>query len=163
MTFLHTRRHAGRRLISTGVLVAVGLAMLLPATASAALPLYRIQLTRSACTSADGQYGFGKVVLGVRALTYNSFDSEPSPNYIVFRTKRQEKIDGSWVTASTTVRQSPVYPDNYFDSIIDSTKTIYSFPGAEHPRTRLLTRIEFWDDQAHDVLLAAYRRRTDGC
>jgi hypothetical protein len=151
-----------RRIGLGGIVSVLTLALLLPSTALGAYAPYRSVVLRAACTTSGGLYGYGKVVLKVEAFSY----AQAGTNYFVFKTRRQEKIDGVWVTVERTTQQSAIFPDDtdpeYSFSAINKVK--YAFPTASHPRTRLLTKIQFWDQRpGGDVLLAAHGHRTGGC
>lgn len=138
------------------------LALLLPASALGAYAPYRSVVLRAACTNSGAAHGFGKVVLKVEALSH----ADAGTNYFVFKTRRQERINDAWVTVERTTTRSETFPDNYdpdhFFSVVNKAK--YVFSNASHPRTRLLTKIQFWDERpGGDVLLATHGHRTRGC
>ena len=149
-----------RRIGLSGSVVALALAVLLPSAALGAYAPYRSFVLRAACLTTGGLYGYGKVVLKVEAVSYANVDT----NYFVFKTRRQENIDGAWVTVERTTSQSAIFPDDTLDLFSASNKVKYAFPTASHPRTRLLTKVQFWDQRpGGDVLLAAQGHRTAGC
>ncbi len=154
------------RLTLGSVALAIAVAMLLPATTIAAVTPHRVVVLQAACTSGQGLYGYGKVVLKLQAIAQNIHDDVPDTNYFIFNSRRQEKIAGVWVTVEQSVVQSTFSPDSpsgalYFDAV---NKMKHDFTAAEHPRTRILMRVEFWDERpGADIKLNAIGQRTSAC
>ena len=149
-----------RRLGLATIMSLLALALLMPGTALGAYAPYRSVVLRAVCTNSGGLYGHGKIVLKVEGLSYADADT----NYFVFKVRRQEKVNGVWVNVEKTTHTSAVFPDDTEGVFSAVNKSKYVFPTAEHPRTRLLTKIQFWDERAGaDVLLAVHGHRTAGC
>ena len=155
------------RLTLGSAALAMGLAMILPATTMAAVVPHRVVVLQAACTTEHGLYGYGKVVLKLQALAQNIHDDVPDTNYFIFNSRRQEKVAGVWMTVEHSVVQSTFSPDFddggpvYFNAV---NKMKYDFMAADHPRTRILMRVEFWDERpGADVRLNAIGERTAAC
>ena len=135
-------------------------ALLLPAATQAAYAPYRSYVLKAACTNSGALYGFGKVVLKVEAASY----ADGGTNYFVFKVRRQEKIDGTWVTVDRSRITSEFFADGSEGIFTAAHKAKYVFPSPDHPKTRILMKVEFWDQRSGgDVLLARHGHRTEGC
>jgi hypothetical protein len=153
-----------------GLAVAVGaliMALLVPASVSAtshSAPPYWAQLNKAGCGHRGGQHGFGKVVLGMRGYAHNDMDDAITPNYIVVISRHQQKIDGVWVEGGLASATSPTYADGYAYTFQGFLQSAMHFESADHPLTRMLIRVEFWDDlPTGDILLGKVSTRTAAC
>ena len=144
--------------ISCSVL-ALALVFAIAGPASAAYAPFRSYVTKAVCTNEGGANGFGKIALTVEGHSYG----DAGTNYLVFKTLRQERLAGVWTTVEQSVVQSPIYPDD--EGLFGHRNFArYPFPSAVHPKTRLMTKIQFWDDRpGGDVRLAVHTYRTEGC
>ena len=154
-----------RRLAYTAVIAALALTLLVPSTASAAAAPWFRDVERAVCSNTGGAFGFGRVAVRVRFGAFNDWDdpSLPTVNYIKVVSKRQQKVDGVWVTVAQTTTQTAVYPDG--SGWLGLTAEMrYAFPEEVHPLTRIVMRGEFWDDvPTGDVRLKTIRVLTKGC
>jgi hypothetical protein len=146
-----------------GLATAVGtlaMALLVPATVSAgSAPVFWSDVIKSSCTSTGGEHGFGKVRLGMRAYAQNDLPDAPTPNYIVIRSKFQQKVGGAWVTIGSTTATTQVHPDGHPYVFEDLLIEEYSFESADHPKMRMIMRAIAWDDlESGDVRLGVSAR-----
>ena len=154
-----------KRISLMSTLGALAVALLLPASTSAhSAPAFWSDVLVARCTNEGGQHGFGKVVLGMEGYAFNDYDDSPTPNYIVVVGKHQQKIDGVWETFGRTTATSPIYSDGHPYVFSNMLKESISFESADHPKMRMLMRVEFWDDlPATDVRLGSISARTEAC
>jgi hypothetical protein len=154
-----------KRMGLIGAVSALTLAVLVPASVSAhSAPTYWAQLNKAGCGHRGGQHGFGKVVLGMRGYARNDMDEATTPNYIVVISRYQQKIDGVWVEGGVASATSPTYADGYAYTFQGFLQSALHFESADHPLTRMLIRVEFWDDlPAGDVLLGKVSTRSAAC
>lgn len=149
-----------RRIGLTGTVGLLIAALLLPAATQAAFAPYRSYVLKAACTNSGALHGFGKVVLKVEAASY----ADGGTNYFVFKVRRQERIDGLWVTVDRSSFTSEFFGDNTDGIFTAVHRAKYVFPSSDHPKTRILLKVQFWDQRAGgDVLLAAQGHRTARC
>ena len=143
-----------------GSLGALTLALLVPAAVSAhSAPSFWSEVVKSGCTTTGGEHGFGKVKLGIRAYAQNNVPDAPTPNYIVIRSKFQQKVDGAWVTIGATTATTQVHPDGHPYVFEDLLIEDYSFESADHPKMRMIMRAVAWDDlETGDVRIGVSAR-----
>jgi hypothetical protein len=144
---------------------ALALVMLVPAAASAhSAPAFWSVLLKNTCVTTGGEHGFGKIKLGMEAYATNNDPDAPTTNYIVIRSKFQQKNAGKWATIGSTRVTTPVYADGHPDVFRNLLIEGYSFESADHPRMRMIMRVEFWDGlESGDVLLGTTRVQSAAC
>lgn len=154
-----------KRIGLLGTLGALTLAMLAPASTSAHTPpVFWTDLLSSTCTNEGGAHGFGKVKLGMRAYARNDDPNDLTPNYIVIRSKFQQKVDGVWTTIGSGSVTTPVHPDGEQGAFSSLYITGYSFESADHPKMRMIMRAVFWDDlESGDVQVGSIRVQSPAC
>lgn len=148
-----------------GAVGALTLALVVPASVAAHTPPpFWAVIDKATCINKRGEHGFGKVVLQMRGFARNDAAEAASPNYIVIRGMYQQRIEGAWVDFDVTTATSPTYPDGHPDTFQNLLGMALHFESADHPRTRMVMRVEFWDDQpTGDVLLGKVSTRTGRC
>jgi hypothetical protein len=154
-----------KRIGLIGAMSALAMALLVPAAVSAHTPPpYGGGVDKALCTNRGGQHGFGKIRLQMSAWAYN-YDAElATPNYIRIVGTMDQKINGVWVRGSATTATTQVYPDGTANDFTNMLGLGWHFRSADHPRTRMTMRIEFWDDRpTGDVRLANISARTAAC
>jgi hypothetical protein len=154
-----------RRIRFVGAAGALSLALIVPTAAVAgdAQTFWREVTTRK-CIAERGQFGFGKVQLGVKAYGRNDVAGMPTPNNILFVVKYQERVDDAWVTRGTGTLTSPTYPDGYAGVFEYHVLNRHQFDTADRLPTRLVIVSEFWDDlESRDVKVGQIKARTLGC
>jgi hypothetical protein len=155
-----------KRIRLMGAVGALTIAMLVPASVSAVGPsdVWWAQIDKATCINTRGTHGFGKVALQVRAFAQNDRPGMPTPNYIVMTGWMQQKIDGIWVTGGVGSATTPVYPDGH-PGVFEGLYGIrWSFQEPDHPPTRMMMKIEFFDSQpSGDVRLGKMTARTSVC
>jgi hypothetical protein len=155
-----------KRMGIAGVLGALTLSLIVPGAVSATeLPTFGAQVDTAKCTNRGGQHGFGRVKLQMQGFARNDVAGKPTPNYIVVRGSMEQKIDGVWVDVSgATTTTSQTYPDGTVGVFNGLLGLGWAFESADHPRTRIVMRVEFWDDlPTGDVRVAKISARTAGC
>lgn len=155
-----------KRIGLMGAVGALTLAMLVPASVSAgAAPAsFGADVPKAKCTNKNGEHGFGKVVLLMRGFARNDVADSPTPNYIVVTGWYEQKIAGVWTKFDVTTTTSPVYPDGtpyVFGNLLGLG---LHFESADHPRTRQVMKVEFFDDlPTGDLRLGKISARTAAC
>ena len=159
------KRLAVKRMLWLALVSSLATTALVPMPVMAAMNPYRVEVMRAACTTANGLYGYGMVVLKLQAFSYNSVDDGSGTNYFTFNSRRQEKIAGVWTTVEQSVVQSTIFPDKYGEFYFSAiNKMRYDFSSPVHPRTRILTQVGFWDEQpGSDIKLNSIGVRTAAC
>jgi hypothetical protein len=149
-----------------GAVGALTLALLVPASVSANGPgeTWSAQIEKAKCTNVRGAHGFGKVVLQMRAFAQNDVVGRPTPNYIVITGWIQQKMDGIWVTGGVGSATTAVHPDGSPGVFEDLLGNSWNFQEADHPPTRLMMKVEFFDSlPTGDVRLGKMTGRTGVC
>ena len=156
-----------KRMGFIGATTALSMALLVPAAVSAhapSPPTYGARVDKAACTSHRGQHGFGKVVLQMSSWARNDVPNAPTINYMRIVGRMDQKIDGVWVKGSVTTATSPSDPDGTGMIYPDLLGLAWHFESADHPRARIVMRVEFWDDlPTGDVRVARISARTEAC
>ena len=152
-------------LISTAGVLAI--ALLVPAAVAAHSPPPRpfwAQVEKAACTKHGGWYGFGKIVLRMNAFARNDLRGLSTPNYIYIFAWFQEKVDGVWVNVNYAQTTPVIYPDGYPEIFEAGLHVNWHFDAPHPARTRVLMRVEFFDDlPTGDVRLGKRYARTAAC
>ena len=150
-----------------GLLAGIGaitLAMIIPASVSADTQTYGAHIDKAVCTNHGGQYGFGKVQLQMSAWGRNDVAGQPSPNYIRIVGRMDQKVAGIWIKGGAATVTTPSYPDGTGNLYPDLLGQAWHFRSADHPRSRMVMRVEFWDVlPSGDVRLAKISARTEAC
>jgi hypothetical protein len=145
----------------------LSMALLAPAAVSAhspAAPPYGAHVDKAVCSNRGGEHGFGKVQLQMNSWARNDPPNWPTVNYMRIVGRMDQKIDGVWVKGSATTATSPSNPDGTGFIYPALLGLGWHFPSADHPRTRLVMRVEFWDDRPNrDVRIARISARTEAC
>lgn len=167
-TAVGERELSMKRIGLMGAVGALAMALLVPASVSAhsphSSPAFEVRVDKASCSNRGGKYGFGKVVLRMSAYARNDLADEPTPNYIFITTWLQEKIDGVWVNLGVGHTTPEIYPDGYPGVFEENLGASWQFKEADHPRTRLLMKVEFFDDlPTGDVRLGKVSARTAAC
>jgi len=154
-----------KRIGLIGAMSALALALLVPAAVSAHTPPpYGGGVDKAFCTNRGGKHGFGKVVLQMGAFATNNDPDSRTPNYLPIVGTMDQKINGVWVRGSATTATTQIYPDGTPHDFTNMLGLGWHFRSADHPRTRMTMRIEFWDDlPTGDVRLAKISARTAAC
>lgn len=155
-----------KRIGLTGAISALAVALLIPASVSAHdTPTFGAHVDKAVCTHRGGSHGFGKVVLQMSAYARNDLADMPTPNYIVITGWVQEKINGVWVMlGGGTTATTQIYPDGTTGVFPDLLGLSLSFDTADHPRRRMMMKVEFFDDlESGDVRLGKISARTAAC
>lgn len=154
-----------KRIGLIGAVGALTTALLLPSSVAAnSEPTFWAQVDKAACTHHRGAHGFGKVILRMQGFGRNDVADAPTPNYILITTWLQEKIDGVWVNLGVGNTTPVIYPDGYPGVFDQNLGASWQFKAADHPRTRLRMRVEFFDDlPTGDVRIGKVSARTEAC
>ena len=111
-----------KRISLIGTLGALALAMLVPAGASAHTPpVYWTDLLKSTCVNEGGATASAGSSSGWRLTPATTIQMHLTPNYIVIRSKFQQKVDGAWATIGSSSVTTPVHPDgdqNVFSNLL---------------------------------------------
>lgn len=150
-----------------GAVGALTMALLVPASVSAGAapaPMFWAEVPKAACTNYKGKHGFGRVVLHMRGFALNNVADAPTPNYIIVTGRYEQKIDGVWVKGGISSATSPTYPDGHQYTFQGMLGQAMRFESADHPLTRMVMRVEFFDDlPTGDVRLGKFTARTAAC
>ena len=155
-----------KRIGLMGAVGAVTMALLVPASVSAGAPApsFWAEVPKAACTNYKGEHGFGRVVLHLRGFAVNNVADAPTPNYMIVTGRYEQKINGVWVKGDITTTTSQTYPDGYQTYFQGMLGMALHFESADHPRTRMVMRVEFFDDlPTGDVRLGKITARTAAC
>ena len=155
-----------KRIGLMGAVGALTLAMLVPAAVSAGIgpQPFGAEIDVARCTNRNGEHGFGKVVLKMDAFARNDLANSPTPNYIIITAWYEQKIDGVWHRFDVTTATGPVHPDGYPYVFSNYLGMALHFESADHPRTRQVMKVEFFDDlPTGDVRLGKITARTAAC
>ncbi len=154
-----------KRIGLLGAISAVVLALLIPASVSASTPTtFGARVDKAVCTNHGGHHGFGKVVLQISAYARNDLPDEPTPNFIKIVGRLDQKVDGIWIKGGLTTATTPIYPDGTAYVYPDLLGLAWHFESADHPRSRIVMRVEFWDVlPSGNVRLGKISARTAAC
>lgn len=129
--------------IARSILVALGLALLMPLSTLAATP-FQATAIKQACTTSGGAHGGGYVELKVKGREVGLSGT----NYMVFKSKLQANSGISWSTQKTFPDdQSNVFP-NDSSSYYHVTDRRYDFPRGFGVYARIVTTVEFWSNSS---------------
>jgi hypothetical protein len=133
-----------------GATTALAMALFVPAAVSAHSPPpppWGMEIDKAVCRNTGGEHGFGKVHMQVNSWAVNDQPGWATVNYMRIVGRMDQKIDGVWVKGSVTTATSPSNPDGTGYIYPNLLGLSWHFESADHPRSRIVMRVEFWDDR----------------